>query len=266
MAEYVRVPEADWQDICDAVRGKTGETAQMVSGEVAGKIDGIESGGGGEWNTVDIATGAAPSGEIRLDGVKFRRYAFAECQGVTKATITNCDLAEGIFYGCNALTYADVSGRGNGQTGYTFRNCTNLVYAKFNTYGTPSGIFYNCSALERADLGEDWYYIGVFFATNCNNLKELVLRNTTRVVDFANNNALNGTPIASGEGYIYVPDDMVEAYKTNSKWANFVNQFKPLSELPEMVIDEHPTVQVPAEQATDDISDAEALAIILEGE
>lgn len=265
MADYVRVPEADWQGICDAVRGKTGETAQMVSGEIAGKIENIESGGGGEWTTVGIATGAEPSGEIILDGCKFRRYAFAECNGVTKAIITNCDLAEGLFHGCTGLTYADVSGTGNSQTGYTFRNCTNLVYAKFNMDGTPGGIFFNCSSLKRADMGIYWRYIGVYFATNCTNLKELILRNTTRVVDFANNNALNGTPIASGEGYIYVPDDMVEAYKTNSKWANFVNQFKPLSELPEFVIDEHPAVQVPTAQATDDISDAEALEIILEG-
>lgn len=45
MADYVRVPETDWQDICDAVRGKTGETAQMVSSEVAPAIEGITGDG-----------------------------------------------------------------------------------------------------------------------------------------------------------------------------------------------------------------------------
>lgn len=45
MADFVRVPEADWQNILDAVRGKTGSTEKMVSGVVASEIAGIQSGG-----------------------------------------------------------------------------------------------------------------------------------------------------------------------------------------------------------------------------
>lgn len=266
MAEYVRVPETDWQDICDAVRGKTGETAQMVSGEVAGKIENIESGGGGEWTTAGIATGAEPSGEIKIDGLRLKSNAFRGCTGITKVTVTNCDLSEAIFRGCTALTYADISGRGNSTASYTLADCTNLIYAKYNMYGTPSGIFWKCTALERADMGEDWYYLGVYFATDCAKLETLVLRNTTRIAQLANNNALKGTAIESGKGYIYVPDELVDTYKADTKWTTFSEQIKPLSELPEMVIDERPAVQVPAEQETDDISDTEALAIILEGE
>ena len=43
MAEFVRVPEADWQDILDATRAKTGGTEKMVSGEVAAKVRSIET-------------------------------------------------------------------------------------------------------------------------------------------------------------------------------------------------------------------------------
>lgn len=46
MADYVRVPETDWQDILDAVRGKTGEKEKMLSGVVAKAIATIETGGG----------------------------------------------------------------------------------------------------------------------------------------------------------------------------------------------------------------------------
>lgn len=44
MDDYVRVPETDWQNILDAVRGKTGSTEKMVSGVVASEIAGIQSG------------------------------------------------------------------------------------------------------------------------------------------------------------------------------------------------------------------------------
>lgn len=46
MADFVRVPETDWQNILDATREKTGGTEKMVSGVVAAAIAGIVAGGG----------------------------------------------------------------------------------------------------------------------------------------------------------------------------------------------------------------------------
>ena len=46
MADYVRVPETDWKNILDAVRGKTGGTEKMLSSVVAEAIEGMETGGG----------------------------------------------------------------------------------------------------------------------------------------------------------------------------------------------------------------------------
>ena len=43
--EYVAVPREDWEDILDSVRGKTGKTALLKSGEVKPEIDGIKTGG-----------------------------------------------------------------------------------------------------------------------------------------------------------------------------------------------------------------------------
>lgn len=44
-------------------------------------------------------------------------------------------------------------------------------------------------------------------------------------------NAFTGTKIASGTGYVYVPDELVEEYKVATNWSTFANQIKPLSEL-----------------------------------
>ena len=49
MVDFVRVPETDWQNILDAVRGKTGGTEKMRSGVVAQAIAGNEAGSGGSF-------------------------------------------------------------------------------------------------------------------------------------------------------------------------------------------------------------------------
>lgn len=54
MADYVRVPAADWQDICDSVREKIGGEDGLLSGEVAPAVRGVESGGGGIEHTYTV--------------------------------------------------------------------------------------------------------------------------------------------------------------------------------------------------------------------
>ena len=42
MADFVMVPEVDWQDICDSVREKTGGEDGLLSGDVAEAVRSIE--------------------------------------------------------------------------------------------------------------------------------------------------------------------------------------------------------------------------------
>lgn len=62
------------------------------------------------------------------------------------------------------------------------------------------------------------------------NLHTLILRNSNICV-LENTNAFVGTKIAAGTGYIYVPDNLVDSYKTATNWVTFANQIKPISEL-----------------------------------
>lgn len=67
MADFVRVPKTDWQDILDATRGKTGGTEKMLSGEVATAIAGITGGGGGVAipGVIEIAHGSfVPASDV----------------------------------------------------------------------------------------------------------------------------------------------------------------------------------------------------------
>ena len=55
MADFVRVPETDWQNIVDAVRDKTGSMEKMVSGAVASEIARIQSGSSGGVSGIYMA-------------------------------------------------------------------------------------------------------------------------------------------------------------------------------------------------------------------
>ena len=46
-------------------------------------------------------------------------------------------------------------------------------------------------------------------------------------------NAFGNTPIGKGAGHVYVPDELVDAYKTATNWVAFADQIKPISELEE---------------------------------
>lgn len=46
-----------------------------------------------------------------------------------------------------------------------------------------------------------------------------------------NSNDLTGTTITKGTGYVYVPDDMVETYKSATNWSAYADQIKGMSEL-----------------------------------
>jgi len=62
-------------------------------------------------------------------------------------------------------------------------------------------------------------------------LVELILRNTS-LVSLAASSALTGTPIASGIGYVYVPDNLVSTYKSASNWSSLSGQIKSLNDYP----------------------------------
>jgi hypothetical protein len=49
-----------------------------------------------------------------------------------------------------------------------------------------------------------------------------------------NKNALTGTPIANGTGYIYVPSTLVDTYKANGTWSNYAVQIRAIEDYPEI--------------------------------
>lgn len=116
--------------------------------------------------------------------------------------------------------------------GEAVRQCnylTNVYLPKCtNLSGYSFGI---CPLLERVELGA-MTNIRAYDFYNCSSLTTLIIRTTTKVCSLANVSAFTGSGIANGTGYIYVPDDFVDSYKTATNWSTYAAQIKGLSELP----------------------------------
>ena len=67
---------------------------------------------------------------------------------------------------------------------------------------------------------------------NCISLKTVILR-LNRVCELKRTDVFDNTPIANGTGFVYVPDNIVEQYKTADNWSTYASQIKPISELEE---------------------------------
>ena len=65
----------------------------------------------------------------------------------------------------------------------------------------------------------------------CSGLEALIIRTSDAICNLASTTAFYGSGIEStGNGHIYVPDDMVYAYRYQTNWSNYASKIRPLSE------------------------------------
>ena len=115
---------------------------------------------------------------------------------------------------------------------YCFSQCQSLESVTFANVAVVYGYsFDNCISLKRVELPMVRTIYNAAFR-NCSKLEKLILRRNEVVKADGINTFLN-TGIANGTGYVYVPDDLVDSYKTATNWSNYASQIKPLSELGE---------------------------------
>lgn len=104
-----------------------------------------------------------------------------------------------------------------------------LVLAILPLVTSISGFCFNHSSVQKIDTSSLTSIKNSAFY-NTKQLDTLILRNSS-VCALENVNAFQDTKIAAGTGYIYVPDNLVDSYKTATNWVTFANQIKPISEL-----------------------------------
>jgi hypothetical protein len=86
--------------------------------------------------------------------------------------------------------------------------------------------FRGCSALIKADFPSVTGIYNTAFH-DCSSLVTLALRSETMCVLYYTS-SFDGSPIANGTGYIYVPGALLDSYKADSKWSAYANQFRVL--------------------------------------
>lgn len=145
---------------------------------------------------------------------------FSNCNNLT--TINNLDKniksvrdCEKLFFSCNSLTNI------------------NLPYLKLDKTNRCSlnSMFYNCFNIQTIDLLWDCsvynaYDTGYMFQ-GCNSLENLIIRWTGGVPVITSYDTISGIPSTCN---IYVPDALVDTYKTATNWTYKASQIKPLSE------------------------------------
>lgn len=152
---------------------------------------------------------------------------------------------QGAFGGCTKLSKINIP---NVTTIWAsaFSHCHALTSLKLaNINRVSDHAFTSCYNLESVDLGSDLHTLGEVAFLSCYSLKKLVIRREDAMLTWYNPLSycyhFDGTvdetynPNGDKDGYIYVPDALVDTYKndvgtTGKGWNQYADQIKPLSE------------------------------------
>lgn len=219
---YLSTQETTIEDILTALEGKSEGTGTSI-------IDGLLN--------------KSLIGNYHNDRITIIGYGgLANQTSLTSISLPNVtNVGERCFNECTNLTNASLPlAKIIGSS--AFYNCTTLQSIVLpSVTSLHAQAFRFCSALQSIDLPLCTTLNASAFS-ECYVLKKIIIR-TSSVCKMSATSVLNkcyhftGTvdatynPNGLADGYIYVPDNLVDSYKTATNWSTFASQIKPLSEL-----------------------------------
>ena len=226
----VLVSDSNLAAIADAIRTKSGTTTKYKPGEMATAISNITTGSGGTDTGAAILDGSIT--EYANDRItSIRDYGLSKCTSLATVSLTALTkVGASAFSVCTSLTTAYLPAA-KSVPYYCFSACRKLTSVTLTSaeYVGECG-FNNCTSLTTVSLPACESLSALAFY-GCSSLTALILGHSTTVTLY-NANALSGTPIESGTGYVYVPDSLVDTYKSASNWSTYAAQIKPISSAP----------------------------------
>lgn len=202
----------------DILQGKTAyANNEKIEGTMQ-KYDGSYEGNvstGNEWEEIfksSIDNSFSNKITELPDGItSIRDYAFYKCKNlvITELPKTIKSIGSNAFYDCDSLIELEIPKNITTIPGSCFGQCGGLKTVKIlgNITEIGGGAFYYASAINK-----------------------LILPNVTSVPTITSNTFMYSS-IFYDKGYIYVPDDLVESFKTATYWSSYKTQIKPISEL-----------------------------------
>lgn len=231
------------------IRAKTGSADQIAWNSAKGFGDAVDAIAGSDEDAIIQRTisGAYSNDRITTVGAcaflgcnaltaidlpnvtQVKRNAFESCNHLQTINLPKVtDLGSGVFTS-SAIQQADfplVTTIGDG----CFYVATYLTSANLPLVTALPNNAFRSSAIRTADFAAVTNINRTAF-TDCQHLETLIIRTPSVCVISDISVALRGSKIASGTGYIYVPENLVDSYKTATNWVALANQIKPISEL-----------------------------------
>lgn len=190
------------QALIDQSNATTGKEDTNLTSAVGSLVEGYGQGGEQDFSIEDgLITRTLTT--YRNDRItRIGKNAFRECSSMTELIVPNVTHIDAYgCSGCSSVKKFDFSSLTFiGQQGLANIECDKLVLPKIETL-----------------------FVQAFL---CASIKKLVITNTN-ICTLSNVSAFQGSIIT-----IYVPDNLVESYKTATNWSTFADQIKPISELP----------------------------------
>ena len=236
------------------IRNKTGDTNQIIWDSAKGFGDAVDAiTGGGAGHSVEDAiitrsiTGTYSNDRITTVGV----CAFLGCQALAAIDLPNVtQVKRNAFESCRSLQTINLPkvtefdrdvfvNSGIQQADFPlvttigdrcFNMAKNLTSANLPLVTSLPIDSFRLSTIQTADFSAVTNINRTAF-TDCTSLETLIIRTPSVCVISDISVALRGSKIASGTGYIYVPDNLVDSYKAATNWVALANQIKPISAL-----------------------------------
>lgn len=221
--------------IGNAIRLKTNTTEALTLDQMSAAIEGIQGGEECDHSDEDGLISGLGS-EYRNDRItEVGNYAFYNNTNIVTLSLSNVTkIGQYAFRLSSALknTYFPKLDTVGPQG---FRSCTSMEEINLPSLvsGLPSYSFEGCTSLWRADLGIA-NSISSYCFKGCSVLVAIILRKPNAVTQLTNINALDATPVANGDGYVYVPRRLVDEYKVASNWTTFADQVRAIEDYPEI--------------------------------
>ena len=236
------------------IRNKTGGTDQITWDSAKGFGDAVDAitGGGADHSAEDAIITRSISGAYSHDRItKLGVGAFWGCQALTAIDLPNVtQVNRNAFESCIRLSTINLpkvtaldkdifTNSGIQQANFPLAttigdNCfyaaKYLISANLPLVTALPANAFRESSIRTADFAAVTNINRTAF-TDCTSFETLIIRTPSVCVISDISVALRGSKIASGTGYIYVPDNLVDSYKTATNWVALANQIKPISAL-----------------------------------
>ena len=161
-------------------------------------------------------------------------YSLHSCRSLTSISIPDgvTSIAVNAFYACSALATISIPDGVTSIGTNVFQNCYSLtsILIPDGVTSIGSSTLASCHSLTSITIPDSVTSIGNFAFSACYSVTKYKIYRTAGVVTISNINAFNGINKITR---IYVPDSLLDSYKSATNWVTYKNYIYPLSDIGE---------------------------------